>query len=88
MLPRLEAWEKIRDLIAKVVVTPIEDGKNWEITVHGAVAEIIALTGNEIPERLPFQSVSPTVVAEVRDDRCSDMPELSATFPLYPPKAA
>jgi len=83
-LPRLEARQKFRDLISKITLKPINKGANWEITVHGAVAEIIAFTGEKEPGTAPFSSVSPTMVAEVRTDRQRDMPELTATVLLRP----
>lgn len=104
-LPRLQAREQIRDLIAEITLTPIDEGRDWEITIHGAVAELIALAGGkttDLPEVIPAGrvnlkrehskksgrgrddalSVSPTMVAEVRSGRWSDISEFSITILL------
>jgi site-specific DNA recombinase len=105
-LPRLQAREKIRDLIAKITLTPIDEGKDWEITIHGAVAEMIVLAGGNadgLPSAIPAgtvasrlnrseklgrrrdenSSVSPTMVAEVRDGRWRDIHEFKVTVRLH-----
>ena len=79
-LLQTRARERIRELISKIELRPIAAGENWEITIHGLLAVILAFSQNSGSS----DKVAPTMVAEDRTGLERDPEILTITVRLYP----